>query len=175
MTESPTIVASETQLDQVAKRMIAERIHRVFVTGADGAVSGVVSTRDLMRAVVDAGVSTPAQEIATKALVRVEPDDSIALAVDRLERSNKHGLVVVEDGWPIGIFSQYEALLSRARDPRTSVDQVMNLRVLSLPARMPLARVAAQALELGVRRVLLLDGDSAVGIVSSYDFARVVR
>lgn len=173
MTADPLTVSSDTPLDGAASLMLDKRVHRLFVE-KDGVVIGVLSTRDLMQAVADKQVKTPAIEIATKSIIRVRPNDPVALAVDRLEKANKHGLVVAEDRWPLGIFSQREALAARATDPKTPVEQAMNLRVLSVPPRLPVYRVAQQALQLGVRRVLLVEDDIA-GVISTFDFARVVK
>ncbi|MBX3271183.1 MAG: CBS domain-containing protein [Sandaracinaceae bacterium] len=174
MTASPITVAADAPLDAVARVFLRERIHRVFVE-RDGAPFGVCSTRDLMRAVHDARVTQPAIEIATTGIVRVEATDSLSLAVSRLEASNKQGLVVVDEGWPVGTFSQLDALYARARDPRTSVEEVMSSRVLALPPSIPLHRAARQALALNVRRILLVDEGAIRGIVSTFDFARVMR
>ncbi len=174
MTKDPILVDHEASLETVANLFIKNRIHRVFVE-RDGAAVGVVSTRDLMRAVMDKRIRTPAMEIATRSIVRVDSGDPLALAVDRLDVSNKHGLVVVDEGWPVGTFGQNDALLARARDPRTKVEEVMNLRVLSLPPSIPMHRAAAQALALGVRRILLVDDYEIAGVVSTFDFARVIR
>lgn len=65
MTADPVTVDVSTPLDAVAKRMLADRIHRVFVT-KDGVPIGVCSTRDLMRAVYDQRIAQPAIEIATR-------------------------------------------------------------------------------------------------------------
>jgi len=173
MTANPIIVTDDTPLSDVAKLMLKERIHRVFVE-QDGAARGVVSTKDLMRAVVEKRVKTPVIEIATKGVVKVQPTDPIALAVERLDLSNKHGLVVADGHWPIGTFSQLDALECRARDPRTEVEEVMNLHILCLPPDLPLHRAAHQALTLGVRRIILVDHE-IVGVVSTFDFARIVR
>ncbi len=174
MTARPITVDEATPLDAVARRMLEQRIHRVFVT-RDGAAIGVCSTRDLMRAVYDEKVAQPAIEIATTGVVKVSVDDSLSLAISRLDASNKHGLVVIDDGWPVGTFAQVEALEARARDPRTPVGEVMNLLVLSLPPSIPLHVAAGQALALDVRRILLVDEWRIQGVVSTYDFARVVR
>jgi CBS domain-containing protein len=173
MTPDPVTAPVDTPLARIAKMMLDGRIHRVFLTRDDEPV-GVVSTRDLMRAVYDKRVRIPAVEIATRSTVRVNADDPIALAVDRLERSNKHGLIVVDEGWPIGTFSQRDALEARAHDPRTPVDEVMNLRILVLPAKTALHRAAQQAMAMNVRRILLVE-DEIVGVVSTFDFARVVK
>lgn len=174
MTADPVTIDASTPLAAVAKRMLAERIHRVFVTRG-GAPIGVCSTRDIMRAVYDQRLAQPAIEVATRGVVKVKVDDSLSLAVSRLDASNKHGLVVVDDGWPVGIFSQVDALAARAHDPRTPVEDVMNLRVLALPPNIPLYVAAGQALALDVRRILLVDRHEIQGVVSTYDFARVVR
>jgi CBS domain-containing protein len=174
MTTNPITVSVDEPLSRIARTMLKERIHRVFVE-RDGEPVGVVSTKDLMRAVLAKRVKTPIIEIATKSIVRVSPDDSLSLAVDRLEASNKHGLLVVDDTWPLGTFSQTDALAARARDPRTPVEDVMNLRFLVVPARLAMYRAAHQALTMNVRRIVLVDDDGLVGVVSTFDFARIVR
>ena len=173
MTPDPATVASDATLVSAAKRMLKDRIHRVFVTEGSG-VRGVVSTRDLMRAVCEVGVMTPIDEISTKSVVKVRTDDPVALAIDRLEVSNKQGLVVVYDKWPVGIFAQADALISRARDPKTPIQDVMSHRVMALPGSIPLSCAAAQALGLGARRICVI-GDGIEGVVSGLDFARVMN
>lgn len=173
MTANPIVVPDTTPLSDVARLMLKERIHRVFVE-QDGKATGVVSTKDVMRAVVHKRVKAPAIEIATKGVVRCKPDDSIALAVERLDLSNKHGLVVADEHWPLGTFSQLDALMARARDPRTAVEEVMNLHILCVPPTLPLYRAAHQALSMGVRRIILVDNGIA-GIVSTFDYARIVK
>jgi CBS domain-containing protein len=173
MTPDPLIVSDDTPLAEVAKIMLKNRIHRVFIEDG-GKPTGVVSTKDLMRAVFEKRVRTPIIEIATKSIVKVKPDDSLSLAVDRLEASNKHGLVVANDKWPLGTFSQADALITRAMDPRTPIDEVMNPRILVVPANLPTYRAAHQALTMNVRRIILVD-EGIAGIASTYDFARVVK
>lgn len=173
MTAEPERCAADTPLDEVAKVMLKKRFHRVFVDGNDG-VAGVVSTRDIMRAVLDKKVSMPASEIATKKVFSIPATESIALAVERLDKTNRHGLVVVDGGFPVGTFSQLDALLGRARDPRTPVEDAMNLALLVLPHDIALHRAARQALAMNVRRFVLTDADRIIGVVSSFDFCRVV-
>lgn len=173
MTKNPVTVTPDTPLSRVAKMMLDQRIHRVFVE-RDGSPVGVLSTRDFVRVVLEKRVRTPVVEIATKSVVRVSPEDPLALAVDRLEVSNKHGLVVVEGGWPLGTFSQVDALIARARDPRTPVEEVMNQRILAVPPSLPLHRAAQQALAMDVRRILVVE-NGIVGVLSTFDFARIVR
>jgi len=172
--QSPALhVSLDARLAQVAKIMLKRHVHRVFVT-TDDKPTGVVSTRDLMRAVREKRLKTPIAEIASGSVVKVNADESIALAVDRLELSNKHGLVVVEEGFPVGIFDQACALDARRLPPGTSVENAMNVRILILPAGMTLGRAAEQALGMNVRRILIENDRGVTGIVGGLDFARVM-
>jgi len=172
--KSPALqVSPDAHLSEAAKLMLKEHVHRVFVTSG-GKPGGVVSTRDLMRAVREKRVKTPISEIASGSVVKIRADETIALAVDRLELSNKHGLVVVEEDFPVGIFDQACALDARRLPPNTAVENAMNIRILILPAGMALGRAAQQALGMNVRRILIEDDRGVTGIVGGLDFARVV-
>jgi CBS domain-containing protein len=127
-----------------------------------------------MRAVCDKRLKTPLSEIASGSIVKVKADDPIALAVDRLDLSNKHGLVVVEGSFPVGIFDQACALESRRLPPNTAVEHAMNVRILILPGAMSLSRAAEQALGMNVRRILIQNDRGLTGIVGGLDFARVM-
>ena len=172
--KSPALqVSPDAHLSEAAKLMLKEHVHRIFVTSA-GKPGGVVSTRDLMRAVREKRVKTPISEIASGSVVKIRADETIALAVDRLELSNKHGLVVVEEDFPVGIFDQACALDSRRLPPNTAVESAMNVRILILPAGMGIGRAAEQALGMSVRRILIEDDRGVTGIVGGLDFARVM-
>ncbi|RLB43405.1 MAG: hypothetical protein DRH30_03135 [Deltaproteobacteria bacterium] len=172
--KSPALqVSPDADLTAAARLMLKEHVHRIFVTSGDKPV-GVVSTRDLMRAVREKRLKTPISEIASGSVVKIRADETIALAVDRLELSNKHGLVVVEEGFPVGIFDQACALDARRLPPSTAVENAMNVRILILPAGMALSRAAEQALGMNVRRILIEDDRGVTGIVGGLDFARVM-
>jgi CBS domain-containing protein len=172
--QSPAVQVSVADpLSAAAKAMIKNRVHRVFVT-REGKLEGVLSTRDLMRAVREKRVKTPISEIASGSIVKVKAEDPIALAVDRLDVSNKHGLVVVEGEFPVGIFDQACALESRRLPPQTAVEHAMDVRILILPAGMGIGRAAEQALSMSVRRILIEDDRGVTGIVGGMDFARLM-
>lgn len=172
--KSPALqVSPDARLAEVARMMLKGHVHRIFVT-SEGKPAGVVSTRDLMRAVREKRVKTPISEIASGSVVKIRADEATALAVDRLELSNKHGLVVVEEDFPVGIFDQACALDARRLPPNTAVENAMNVRILILPAGMTLGRAAQQALGMNVRRILIEDDRGVTGIVGGLDFARVM-
>lgn len=178
MSLDPVTVDAGTPLRDVAATMLAERIHRVFVTD-DGVPRGVLSTRDVMGAVAAASLEGTVDDIATPDVVTIAPDDTIAAAVETLAEADVHGLIVVDDSGPVGSFSQLDALLARAHDPRTAVEDVMDVRVLAVPPGTSLRRAARRALAMHVRRLVIVraagagsDRVEVVGIVSSLDFCR---
>ena len=172
--KSPALQLSpEAPVSQAAKLMLKNHVHRVFVT-EDDRPTGVLSTRDLMRVVREKRLKTPIAEIASGSIIKVKADDPIALAVDRLELSNKHGLVVVEGDFPIGVFDQPSALESRRLPPHTAVEHAMDVRILILPGEIGMGRAAEQALGMNVRRILIENDRGVVGIVGGLDFARVM-
>jgi CBS domain-containing protein len=137
--EVVTIGPDET-LTAAARKMVEQRLHRLFVLGSDGLV-GVISTRDIMLAIRDKRVNKP-----------------ISLATERLEKAHVTGLAVVDDGWPVGVFTQREALDARDQPRDTRVEDVH--------------RAAAQAEAMRVRRIIAVKGRRLEGILTGLDFAR---
>jgi CBS domain-containing protein len=82
------------------------------------------------------------------------------------------GLAVLDDGWPVGVFTQEEALEARDQPRDTPVETAMNPAMLALEAETPLHRAAAQAEALRVRRIIVVRGTRLEGILSGLDFAR---
>lgn len=172
--KSPALqVAPEARVAEAAKLMLKNHVHRVFITRREKP-EGVISTRDLMRAVREKRLKTPISDIASGSVVKVKADDPIALAVDRLELSNKHGLVVVEGDFPVGIFDQASALEARRLPPHTAVEHAMDVRILILPGEIGVGRAAEQALGMNVRRILIENDIGVRQIVGGLDFARVM-
>jgi CBS domain-containing protein len=171
----PVVTAGPKEnLSRVAARMVKARIHRVFVED-DEALRGVFSTLDLLRAIITERVLLPVGGVMSKPAFTIPVTATIAHATDRLRAANVTGVVVIdEEGWPVGIFSQREALASRAMPAETSVEEVMNYALVCLHAKAPLHRAASLASAARARRVLVIEDRRVVGVVSPLDFARAV-
>lgn len=174
MTHGVHTVSPDDPVEEAAALMVQERIHRVVVT-SDGQVRGVLSTRDLMRAIEEKQLGTPLADLMSSPVFTIRAEEPVSMAVDRLEKARVSGLVVVEDGWPVGLFTQIEALEARDAPRSTPVGDVMSPRLLTLSPRTRVFRAAAQAASTGVRRIVVQDGDRLAGILSGLDFAKVVR
>jgi CBS domain-containing protein len=173
MSSTLEIVARDTPLYEAARRMVAKRYHRLFVC-SDGRVLGVVSTQEMMQAVARTGMTSPLSDLMTRGIISIRSDDDLATAVDRLQATHHIALVVMEEGYPVGLFGQAEALAARHAGPGRPVEPWMTSSFLSLPAAIAVKHAAAQGLATGSRHMLAIRGDEVQGVVSGLDFARLV-
>lgn len=173
MTQAVKTITPETTLADAAKVMREEYMHRLFVT-RDAKLVGVLSTTDLMRVIEDKKVNHPVGEYMSSPVFTIRDHEPLGEALERLDRGHASGLVVVEGGWPVGVFSKVEALRARDQPRSVAVGDVMSPKTLVLPPTTSLHRAAAQASALGVRRVVIYDQGALRGILSGLDFARAV-
>jgi predicted transcriptional regulator len=171
MTKDVIKIGPSEPIANAAKQMVKGRLHRIFVEES-GRLVGVLSTKDVMLAIRDKRVKSPISEWMSSPVFTVRVDDPVALAAERLEKAHVTGLVVVEDDWPVGLFTQREALEAHDRERNTSVEEVMNAALLALDVDTQLHRAAAQAAATRVRRVIGVRGKNMKGILTGIDFAR---
>ena len=148
----------------------------VTVDEAESVAVAVFSTRDMMRVVLFHHIETPLSEIMTTPVETIDVGASIDEAIARLHETNLRGLVVVDGAFPVGVFTQTEALTSRALPEavrRMPVEEVMSYETISLDVRTPLYRVAGQAVASRARRVLAVDLGQLQGIVTGFDLAKI--
>ena len=173
MTPAVETVSPETLLADAARVMREKRIHRLFVTEG-GKLVGVLSTTDLMRVIAEKQVKQPVGAYMSSPVFTIRDHEPLGEAVERLDRGHASGLIVVEESWPVGIFSKRQALEARDQPRSVAVGDVMSPKILVLPPTTSLYRAAAQASVLGVRRVVIHDGQDVRGILSGSDFASAV-
>jgi CBS domain-containing protein len=169
-------VYPETTVRDAAKAMIDHRIHRVVVVDKDHPV-GVLSTRDVMRLVHRYRLETPLSSYMTSPVTAIDLGTTIDEAIDRLDRANVHGLVVVDGNAPVGVFTQTESLKSRNLPGpirATPVEQVMSYEILCLDVHTPIYRAAGHAAAMAVRRVFAVEGRELRGILTGYDLTRAI-
>jgi CBS domain-containing protein len=92
---------------EVANKLAAKRIGAIVVIGAGGEVAGIVSERDIIRALATSGaecLTRPVAETMTKQVTCQETDTLDELMAMMTERRFRH-LPVVTDGALVGIVS----------------------------------------------------------------------
>lgn len=174
MTPTVEIIGPDRPLHEAARGMLKRDVHRLFVSD-DRRPIGVITTTDLMRAVVDARLKEPIADIMHIAVISVEADRPVAYAVDRMAAVERSGLVVTEEGWPVGVFTQADALAARDAPATDRVEAWMDPRIICVPMATPIWRAAQQTVATRPRRLLTVDGRGVRGVVTSMDFARVVE
>jgi len=157
-----------------AATLIQRRIHRVFVMDGE-ALTGVFSTKDLLVAIREQRLAAPVSEVMSTPAYTIPLSAPLSAATDQLEKAKVSGLCVVDESdWPVGSFTQTEALASRDLPAGTPVEEVMSYAMLCLDVRTPLYRAAAYAHATRARRVLAVDGRQVKGVLTGLDFARAV-
>jgi len=172
MSTLPGKVGPDQSAQDAAKMMVEHRWHRIYVVDELERPVGVLSTRDLMLAVRDKRLKHSVEEYMSSPVFTIRHHEPVSEAVHRLEKAHVSGLVVMEESWPVGVFTQRDALLFQTVARSTMVEEVMNPAIVILPPDTPMYRAAAQAAALRVRRVLISDGKEVVGILTGLDFAR---
>lgn len=174
-------ITPETHVSDAARLMVKNHIHRVFVREASSAqdpgprprLTAVFSTKEILAAIRDKREMQPISEIMVSPVFTIPSSATLAVATDRLSKAHVSGLVVInEDEWPIGVFTQAEALEARDLPPETLVDDVMNYAMLCLDVRTPLFRAAGHAHATRARRILAVEDRRVKGILTGIDFAR---
>lgn len=173
MTKDVVTADPETPLQAVAAEMVRAHIHRIFIV-QNGRPVGVLSTHDLMKAVVQARIADPIKRWMSSPVMTVSATATIGEATDLLQETRVRGLVVEDQEWPVGLFTQTEALLCGEQDAGTKVEDAMSCALLCLPLNMPLFRATALALETRARRILATANREIHGILSGLDIARVI-
>jgi CBS domain-containing protein len=173
MTKDVIAMPAGTPISDVARTMVTERIHRVFITEDDRLV-GVITPHELIRAIVDVRHPTPIERYVSRPVLAVLQDISLREAREYLDKEGVTGLVVVRDEWPIGVFTQREALAYRRLPSDLPLEGLYSPGLVCLPHSTPLHRAATQALAANVKRVLAMNGCEVDGIVSGMDLARAV-
>ncbi|HWN70566.1 MAG TPA: CBS domain-containing protein, partial [Haliangium sp.] len=171
MTPEVLTVGPHDPVSLAARRMVEHDVHRLFVVDGHGLV-GVLSTTDVTAAVRDIRIEQPVSAYMTSVLFAIDHDEPVSAGVKLLDRAHISGVVVIEQGWPVGVFSQREALTSRHMPRDTPIEHAMSQAFLTVPGHVPLHRVAGQAAALGVRRVVVFEEGTAIGVVTGMDFAR---
>lgn len=171
MTRDVQTVGPDDTVERACQLMVKRQIHRVFVHGEEG-LCGVLSTRDVMDIVAEVRLNHPIMKFMSTPLFTVRAQEPISLATDRLEKARISGLIVVEDDWPVGVFTQSEAMRSRDLPRDTPVEDTMNSAIVCMPTDTRLFRAAAQANAMRVRRIIACAKRDMVGVLTGMDFVR---
>lgn len=119
-----TARADHTLLE-TAQTLAAHRIGALVVTEGDGRVGGIISERDIIRAIAENGVQalqSPVKSFMTANVVTCVPEDTVADLMNEMTQGRFRHLPVVEDGRLTGIVSIGDVVKQRIAETELEVE-----------------------------------------------------
>lgn len=101
-------VSPEVTLQEAAKLLGERRIGALVITSVESKVAGILSERDIVRAVGihgEAALNQPVKEYMTKSVVTCTEDDTMNALMTRMTAGRFRHMPVVEEGRLAGIIS----------------------------------------------------------------------
>ena len=112
-------VTPATSMAEVSKQLSARRIGSVLVLNEASSVVGIVSERDLVRALAAHGpqaLDLEARQIMTRDVVTCDPDDSIDEVMQAMTTGRFRHLPVVQRGELLGLVSIGDVVKARLEE-----------------------------------------------------------
>jgi CBS domain-containing protein len=113
MTENPRSIGQSASVVEAARLMREEHIGSLPITDEEKLV-GMITDRDITTRVVAEAADpkmTPVEDVYSRDLISVEPDEDLEEALQLMARHQVRRLPVVEDGRLVGIVSQADIAL----------------------------------------------------------------
>ncbi len=167
MTEDVICVHEGDSLVTAANLMTKHRVHRVFVEGSNGVV-GVLSTRDVMRAASDLELEVKVSNYMSSPVVALHAKAPVSDAIEAFDKEGISTVIVLEKGWPCGVFTKHDALRARGE----VLSEVMDAEILVVPESTALHRAASKAASANVRCIIVSRASLMVGVMSCLDVCR---
>jgi CBS domain-containing protein len=101
-------IAPTATLAEATKILADRKIGALLVTGAGGRITGIVSERDIVRALAEFGggaLQLPLTEVMTRKVVTCAPGDTVSVLMERMTAGKFRHLPVMDDGDLVGIIS----------------------------------------------------------------------
>jgi CBS domain-containing protein len=114
-------VTPGTTVAQIAQQLSTRRVGSVLVMGGNDEVAGIVSERDLVRAMSlhgAAALDLEARHIMTCDVVTCDPDDSIDQIMEIMTRGRFRHVPVVRHGELLGVISIGDVVKARLEETR---------------------------------------------------------
>jgi CBS domain-containing protein len=114
-------VTPGTSVAQLSQQLSTRRIGSVLVLDGEGAVAGIVSERDLVRALASHGAKAmelEARQVMTRDVITCDPDDSIDQVMQTMTRGRFRHLPVVRHGELLGLVSIGDVVKARLEETK---------------------------------------------------------
>ncbi len=108
----------------------------------------------------------------------IHPDDSVFDAIQKLANANIGSLIVIEDGRPVGIFTERDyarnVILQGKSSPTTPVRDIMTTRVIYVQPEQTVEECMAIMTDKHIRHLPVLSGEKLIGMISIGDLVKSI-
>ena len=115
-------------------------------------------------------------EVMSERVTTLESTVNLLQAIQTMARANIGALVVVDQGDPVGIFSERDLLkrvIAKGISPRdTTLGAVMTPKLICVPPSTPIKEVVQKMYTMAIRHMLVMEGGQLKGIFSQRDMMR---
>jgi len=121
-------IASEATLSEATRLLARKRIGAVIVRGQDGSIAGILSERDIVRAVSEESVTALASPVAgfmTRGVATCTESDSVDDLMEMMTVRRFRHVPVMENGKLVGIVSIGDVVKTRIAE---TVQEAKSLR-----------------------------------------------
>jgi CBS domain-containing protein len=128
-------IASDATLSEAARELARHRIGALIVKNEDGSILGVISERDIVRAVSESSVFAlpkPVSAYMTRAVATCHENDTVDSLMETMTEGRFRHLPVVEDNRLVGIVSIGDVVKTRIAE---SIQEANTLREYIAAAR----------------------------------------
>ncbi len=112
-------VAPEDTIAQVTRTLAQHRIGAALVKGADGAMLGIISERDIVRGMASQGQGTsqlPARQLMTGDVLTIAPQTTVNTAMALMTDRRVRHLPVFDEGRLVGMVSIGDLVKARIEE-----------------------------------------------------------
>lgn len=106
-------------LSQAATLLAERRIGAVVILGAGGRLAGILSERDIVRAVAENGAAalqTPVSQVMTRNVATCTGSDNVASIMERMTKGRFRHMPVVEKDRLVGLISIGDVVKNRVEE-----------------------------------------------------------
>jgi CBS domain-containing protein len=103
-----TTARPDTTLLEVSQKLAAKKIGAIVIVGESGRLDGIISERDVIRAIAERGVqalSAPVADVMTRSVVTCQRDHLVDELMELMTKGRFRHLPVVDEESIVGIIS----------------------------------------------------------------------
>lgn len=184
MTPDPITVPRSMGLEKAVALMKQHNFRRLIVA-EENKLLGVVTQTDFTRTLSNIFTIYPSMpeltigHIMTKRVVSITPKDSILKAKESMTKGDVGAVLIVnnqKEGTPLGIFTEYDVVMQfydqHGKFEVKPVENYMRKHVRAMPPTETVFEANRLMLSKNMRRLLVVEGDKIVGIVTQTDICR---